>query len=310
MLKKLIKIKTLKMIASDFDWGENKKAPSQKGTIANKIFDEMEPNPKKFLEKQPTATLKQILKDLDIDLPDNKKEYVPLIVEEIESVGLQNLFSSFTIEKLKEFADDLKVRADSSSQKVLIECIISLEDYEAPPTSSKSKKPSEKKPPIDKNITKTDLAHHYYREDLIEYCKDKELTHTGTKKELIDRIYAFVSGKDKKRGRNKPVKAEKSDEEKSEKSEKSDKEKSDKNKKEDKEKEEKDEKEKKSDKEKEDKKEKKSEKEKEDKKSEKEKEEKEKKSKKEKSEKSENSEKSKSEKSEETEEPPKKKSKK
>jgi len=320
MLQKLLKVKTLKLIASDFDWGEHK-PPTQKGTIANKIYDEMESNPKKFLEKQKSSTLLQILKDLVIEPPDNKKDYANMIFEEVECVGLQNLFSSFNTEKLKEFADDLKLRVESSSQNQLIESIISLEDYKAPKTSKSGNQPSEKKPPIDKNISKVDLGHHYYRDDLIEYCKDNGLPHAGTKKELVDRIYASVTGKDKKdkkRGRKKSdkEKSEKSDEEKSDK-EKSDKEKSNKNdkdkKKEDKEKEEKkgekDKKTEKSEKEKEkedkkDKKEKEKTTEKEDKKDKKEKEKEDKKENK-----KPNKEKYEESDSEEEDEPPKKKSK-
>jgi len=209
-LKKLLKVKTLRLIAADFEWSDpkdkNKKAPTQKGTIANKIYDEMESNPKKFLEKQKSSTLYQILEDLDIEPPENKKDYANLIFEEVDCVGLQNLFSSFSVEKLKEFADDLQIRVDSSSKNVLIDAIVSLEDYKAPVKSTKTSKPSEKKPPIDKTISKVDLDKYYFREDLIEYCRDKGLNHSGNKKELINRIYtSFHEKKSKKTKRGNEI---------------------------------------------------------------------------------------------------------
>jgi len=177
MLKKTLKLKTLRLLAEGIDWGKDQKAPAQKGTIAKKIYDEMESKPKKYLEKFPSATLKAVLEDMDVEVPDNKKDYVTAILDEADQFGLVNLFSSFTVEKLKEFADALKIRVESSSKDVLIDHILALEDYNAPKTSKpKDEQPSEKKPPIDKDISKVDLNYHYYRDDLIEYCKEKKNT--------------------------------------------------------------------------------------------------------------------------------------
>jgi len=74
MLRKTLKLKTLKLLAEGIDWGKDQKAPSQKGAFAKKIYDEMESKPKKYLEKCPSANLKVVLEDLDVEIPDNKKD--------------------------------------------------------------------------------------------------------------------------------------------------------------------------------------------------------------------------------------------
>jgi len=223
LLKSLL-VKTLKQLAEKLDWGE-KKAPTQKVTLAKKVFEAMESKPKKFLEEQPASLLKQLFKELDIALPDNKKDYADKLLDEAQSMGVENLLSTLNPAKLFEFAEACGLKVESHSVDILIDSVLGLEDYKAPKKDKKNDEPSKKKPAIDKNISKVDLNSHYLRTDLAKYLDDHDLLNTGVKSALASRVYAHLQGEDvpkKKekgvRGRKKGAKSKSDDE--SEKSEK------------------------------------------------------------------------------------------
>jgi len=204
LLKSLL-VKTLKQLAEGLDWGD-KKAPTQKVTLAKKVWEAMETKPKKFLDDQPAALLKQMYKELEITLPDNKKDYADKLLEEAHSMGVENLLSSLTAEKLYEFAEACGLKVESHSYDILIDSILGLEDYEAPKKDKKNDEPSKKKPAIDKNISKVDLNVHYLRTDLVKYLDDHELLNVGTKSVLASRVYAHLQGEEvpKKKGKSYP----------------------------------------------------------------------------------------------------------
>lgn len=216
ILLKALKAKTLKTLAAKLDWGD-KKVPTQKGILAKKIYEAMQSKPKKFLEERPAAELKEILTQLDVDIPDNKKEYSDEILREADNMGLENLLSTQSVDKLKEFAKSCGLSVESSSISILIDSIMNQEDFEAPKREEKEK-PSKKKPNIDKNITKTDLMGHYTRDELVNFCADKDIIDHGKKNELAERIVNFFEGKEipkkseARRGKKKGGKKSKSSE--------------------------------------------------------------------------------------------------
>jgi len=193
IMLKALKAKTLKNLASKLDWGD-KKVPSQKGILAKKIYESMQSKPKKFLDERTPAELKEMLTELDIDYPDNKKEYAETILREADNMGLENLLSTQSIDRLKEFAKSCGLTVESSSLSILIDSIMNQEDFEAPKKEEKEKI-SKKKPALDKNITKTDLLAYYTRADLAKFCNDKDISDNGKKSELGERIINFLKGK-------------------------------------------------------------------------------------------------------------------
>jgi len=155
-------------------------------------------DPHGFLAKYDTSFLGEILDALDFKKPkkDDSKEYASAIIDHSNEVGLENCLASLTIPQLQLIAEAQKLNIDSSAQGVLIDHIMSGEDYE----KAKPKKvvaPSKKKPEIHKGITKADLNQHYWRQDLVEWCKKNDLKVSGNKKELIDRILDHLAGKEK-----------------------------------------------------------------------------------------------------------------
>jgi len=224
LLKSLL-VKTLKELGEKIDWGE-KKPPSQKVTLAKKVYEAMETKPKKFLEDQSHALLKQIYKDLDITPPENKKDYADKLLDEAYGMGVEHVLSSLTSDKLYEYAAACGLKVESHSVDVLIDHILRLEDYKAlKKDKKKDDEPSKKKPAMDKNISKVDLNAHYLRTDLVKYLDDNDLLNVGNKTTLASRVYAHLQGeevpkKKEKRARGGRKKKESKSDDESEKTEK------------------------------------------------------------------------------------------
>jgi hypothetical protein len=201
----------LKELAKHCEWA--KKMPSSKATLAKKIHDTMEDEtPKRFLTECDSGLLKDILEELEVDLPASRKEYKDTIIKTAETIGLENCFSSFPITKLKEFVKACELKVDSDSLDSLLQALIEQESIIAP-YEVEGETPSSKKPDIDKNIKIVDLWHHYYREDLANWLTAKSLNNHGNKKELIERVRRSLDDKleekDRKKDRKKRKTADK-----------------------------------------------------------------------------------------------------
>jgi len=194
-LLQILRLKELTGLAAGIDWGEDKKPPRTKGVLVKRIAEAIEKEPDSYIQDRDPAILDKIVESLDLEkLP--KKEIGKRIMEEADNYGLENYFSSFSVERLQEFAEDCGLDVQSQSQSVLIDCLVYQEDHKVKKKKAvKTVKPSKKKPEIKNGVTKIDLNHFFYRDELFEYCKDKGLNTTGNKKEFIQRILAHVEGR-------------------------------------------------------------------------------------------------------------------
>jgi len=175
---------------------DSKKKSSVKNAIVKRTFEEMEKvGPKKFLDKVDDATMKALLTRLDVDT-DGVKDYSDAFIKVAEEFGLDNFFSSFAVEQLKDFADECDLIVDSDSREILIESLVTQTNYKAPKKDKKKiPKPSKIKPPIKLGITNVDLIAHYNKDELVDFLKEKRVTSGGNKKELAKRIIGFLDGK-------------------------------------------------------------------------------------------------------------------
>jgi len=127
------KVKVLKDVAKLCDWDDER--PQLKGTIAKKIQETMEEqNPKKFLKKVDTTILQKFLEALRVDLTNvTRKDYVELILQNTDEIGMENCFSSFPNTKLKKFLKLCNLKVDSdTSQYTIIRALIEQESIIAP----------------------------------------------------------------------------------------------------------------------------------------------------------------------------------
>jgi len=211
LLLRIISPKELKALAKNCYWGDEK-ISSSKAALAKKIFETMEEiTPRKFLESCDSAVLKEILKELVIEVPSSRKDYTDEILRVADTYGLENCFSSFTSQKLKEFIKACGLKVDTDSMDILLQCLMEQESIKLAFKSEET--PSETKPPLDKDIRTVDLHYHYFREDLSQWCDQNELSGSGSKTELIRRIRRFFDGKlDELKDKKKVRKPRKSDE--------------------------------------------------------------------------------------------------
>jgi len=161
--------------------------------IAQKIQEE---TPQKFIENLDTNVQAKLL-DLLVEDKPSKSKYVETIVEQIDSMGLENALSSLSLEELQLLAKAHKLKVHSATSiNSYIEALLTGEDQKK--QKSKEKKvdaPSKKKPDIKKGISKVDLRQHYYREELVTYCRENNLPATGHVTEIINRIVDHLEGK-------------------------------------------------------------------------------------------------------------------
>lgn len=210
LLLRIISQKELKALAKNCYWGDEK-ISSSRAALAKKIYETMEEiTPRKFLESCDSAVLKEILKELQIEVRNSsRKDYTDEILRVADTYGLENCFSSFTSQKLKEFIKACGLKVDTDSMDILLQCLMEQESIKLSFKSDET--PSETKPAMDKDIRTVDLHYHYFREDLSQWCDQNELSGSGSKTELIRRIRRFFEGKlevkDKKKVR-KPRKSE------------------------------------------------------------------------------------------------------
>jgi len=167
-----------------------------------------------FFNSVPPSIKKEIIKNLDIEMPDETREYTKAILREAEEIGQEHFFSSFSIENLAKFATSCGLDVDSLSQNVLVDCLMNLQSYKAP-KKKPTPKPSKKKPEkIAKGITKIDLNSHFSKDELLDFIKANELPTTGNKRDLIARILAHVEGREIPTTRGKKRRKKKSENEK------------------------------------------------------------------------------------------------
>jgi hypothetical protein len=199
------------------------KPPKTKGVLVKRIAEAIEKDPENYIQARDSKVLDSIVKTLDMEKPP-KKEVGKKILEEADHFGLENYFSSFSVDKLQEFAEDCGLEVQSSSNNQLIDCLCEQTDFKVKKKKkSQTVKPSKKKPDIKNGISKMDLNHYYYRNDLYDYCKEHGLNTTGNKKEFIQRILAHVEGRPQPPVKGKKKSKKKKNSKKSEESSKSDK---------------------------------------------------------------------------------------
>jgi len=201
---KLLTIKLLKGILDKrfkVDKKPEKNRPN-KATIVKQVHDVLEENgPRAHLEECEKKVLDEVLEYLEIDTPDSKRDCVKLILTTANEMGLEHFLSGFPVTKLKEFIKACNLKVETDSMDTLLQCLMEQESIKAPFKTDEI--PSKHKPIIDKNISVVDLHHHYFRDELAEWCSDKKvgeneklwLNPNGSKREIVSRIRRYFEDK-------------------------------------------------------------------------------------------------------------------
>jgi len=183
------------------DFGvDTKNADGQKlhrSVVRKRIIQKIqEDTPQKFFEGLDSKVLGNVIEALDEEKPSSSKKYVEEVVKLIDLYGLENALSTLTVSELQGLCKAHKLKVSSTSPNAYIEALVSGEDQKKEPRAKPPKEePSKKKPEIKKGVSRIDLQHHFYREELTTYCKDNKLPYTGTKSQLIKIILDHLEGK-------------------------------------------------------------------------------------------------------------------
>jgi len=156
---------------------------------------------KKWWNGQEKKVLDEIADRMEIEFEkgDNKGE---VIMNTAENIGLENCFSHFDIHRLHDFAEGAGLDIQTQRMETVIDCLIEHKNFVPKPkkkTEKKESKKSKTKPKIDKDISTVDLNSWFYLKDLVDYCKDNDIDHRGSKQVLIKNIRAKFDGKDTKK---------------------------------------------------------------------------------------------------------------
>jgi len=164
------------------------KHQTTKANLVKRVHDLLGENgPLEYLESCENALLKYILRFIATELPPSKRDYASTIVTVANEMGLEHFLSGFSVTKLKEFIKACNLRSEIDTLDALLICLMDQESIKVPYKSDDI--PSLIKPEIDKNISVVDLHHHYFRDELAEWCAQTiKLSTGGTKKELVNRI--------------------------------------------------------------------------------------------------------------------------
>lgn len=154
-----------------------------------------------FFNKMSEEILNKFCEALEFKEEGGKDDLVSGLKEELLVRGLLNLLESMTKEFIVETAKSLKLAHTGSKKSLVYRIIGQAYSYlieEADKEEKKEKKEKKEKAPVEKKeikkgVTFEDL-YQYYAEELHDYCKKNGLKVTGTKKETVKRILAFLDG--------------------------------------------------------------------------------------------------------------------
>jgi len=190
---RILKVKDLKILSNVCKIEDDKLG---KATLAKKIQEVMEEEgPDKLLLKASHGKidlLGNILKAMEIPVlptsPDTREDKVETILRVADEMGLENFLSSFPTTKIKEFVKHCGLKVDSDSLDNLLRALIEQESVKQYFPGTKEETLSKTRPQIGPTITAAELFNYYFREDLVKWCGENELTSHGSKKELVERI--------------------------------------------------------------------------------------------------------------------------
>jgi len=127
-------------------------------------------------------------------LSKDKDKLIAQAIEIVNLVGFQAFFSRFDTSFLQHLLTHMDLKCDTDSKDKIVYALATQTNAKKQKTQHKEIVFSEEKEEIQKGITYQDIYQHYYREELLEWSKKNGLKVTGSKKQLILRILAFLEG--------------------------------------------------------------------------------------------------------------------
>jgi len=199
----------------------DKSAPVLRKRIHEEIIDE---GLHSFLSELDKKTLILFLDALELSGSGSEEHLRDVIENEVHAIGLRYYVTKCDSQFLRDCVKSSGQKAVvGATRKSLIDAFIYQVDAKEVMPQKEVEKISKDAPKIRKGVSGADLFQWYNRAELIDYARDHDITPLhGKKKEVIERILAYLENRSKS-----PIKEKKDAKEEPEKKEKKDKKKSD-----------------------------------------------------------------------------------
>jgi len=151
----------------------------------------------KFLSKSTMTSelLSMLIQAADEQpLSKDKDKLIFQATEIINLVGFQSFFSRFDIPFLQHLLSEMDLKCNTDSKDRIVYALATQTNAKKQKIEHKEIIYSDEKQPIKKGVTYQDIYQYYFREELVDWSKNNGLKVTGSKKELIQRILAFLDG--------------------------------------------------------------------------------------------------------------------
>lgn len=129
---------------------------------------------------------------------EKKEKLIEELMDHVYSQGARIFFDSFSENTLRDVAFELRLdeaeQLNTVAKGTLVTAIINNEEIAHNKATRDAPKFSKSKKPIKQGIAYQDIFQHYSRTEIYDWCKENNLKCSGTVKELINRILAFLDG--------------------------------------------------------------------------------------------------------------------
>jgi len=129
---------------------------------------------------------------------DDREELIAQAINVINYQGICNFLAQLTVPVLEELMDEAGLKYNTESKGKLIAALAGMHaakkskavgTVEAASTTKLSLKSKH-------NLTYSDIYQHYNKEELVEFCRKKDLKVSGKKKEVVNRVMIFLNGEE------------------------------------------------------------------------------------------------------------------
>ncbi|KAL6060545.1 hypothetical protein QOT17_013463 [Balamuthia mandrillaris] len=176
--------------------------PNSKNVLSKRLSEKMnEEGMLTFLATHPSVEDLKIFSEF-VEAPSSgsakKEKIAAALTDHFMSLGLVAHLQTYPLQTLQLVCQAAKLddqeQPVGASKPVLIDAILSGKAIKKTSKKGAAPKFSKTKKPIKKGITYQDIYQHYYRPELVEYCKENGLLCSGSSKQLINRILAWLDG--------------------------------------------------------------------------------------------------------------------
>jgi len=169
-----------------------------KTVLRKRLVEIMEKEgPEEFFKKHTKVdSLISIIKALNVDpvSTSSKEKLVIQATTLVNLTGFQTFFGRFDTNFLQHIMEQLNLKCETDSKPKIVYALATQSAAKKENRQKEDVSYSKKKLAIRKGISYQDIYQHYLKDELVSFCRENEMKVTGSKKEVINRILAYLDG--------------------------------------------------------------------------------------------------------------------